>query len=262
MQAFERAGVAYLRRFRARALATLVSRRHWYRAALLVSRLEALIEPALALKTSARGTAARLQSWIKDLSRLGAFPVPLRDRGLALVAEATANGSGVLFCSTHVPLNDMLLRVLASAGYPCLTVSHPDSLTGGRYPIPASQESVEAVVAGPTAFLGVRRVLRRGDSVFHLLDENVNAPLHDNAFRFVAKTRMPVLFWSVELAADGAIEVRIEKYPAPLCESEDAIRANVAFVESYRAAWRASIAKRSWSRRPVTPIEKAPLAAK
>jgi hypothetical protein len=207
----------------------------------MLSRVEARIEPLLGFKPSARGTAARLQSWIKDLTKIGPFPIPLRSEGIALVAEATAGGSGVMFCSTHVPLNDMLLRVLADAGYTCVTVSHPDSVTDGRYPIPGASDSVDAVIAGPKAFLGIRRVLRAGDSVFHLLDENVDGPLHDNAFRFIGKTSVPTLFWSVELSNDGTIDLRIETFPEPSCKSDESIEANVAFAEAHRSKWKKSL---------------------
>jgi len=228
----------------------LVPRAKWYRVALAISRFEALVEPYLGIRTSARGTEARLQSWIKDLTKIGPFPIPLRSDGIAHVAAGTAGGSGVMFCSTHVPLNDMLLRVLAENGYTCLTVSHPDSVTDGRYPVPASDKSVGAVIVGPKALLAVRGVLRRGDSVFHLLDENVDAPLHDNAFRLIGRVSAPLLFWSVDLAGDGTIYVKIEPYPEPSCATEESIQRNVAFAEAHRAAWRRSLRERSSSSEP------------
>jgi hypothetical protein len=237
-----RFSVDSVRRLRATALSKLVPRHKWYAAALALSRIEARIEPLVRYRAGARGRAARLHSWIKDLTKIGPFPLPVRGEGVACVAEAAAMGRGIMFCSTHIPLYDMLLQVLLEAGYtPGLTVSDDESLVGGRYQILATAGSVEAVIAGPRAFLRVRAVMRSGGLVMCLLDQNLEGVLYDNALRLAGKISAPVLYWSAQLAADGVIDVKIEKYPALVCDTEEGIRANMAFAEGRRAAWKASL---------------------
>jgi hypothetical protein len=143
-------------------VATLLPRSMWYSAALGASRAETFAEPLIRYGKSKKGKTARLHVWIRELTRLGEFPIPIRLVGLELVIAAKAARRGILLCSTHFPLFDLLAPALVRAGYtPNLVVATAHNLNDGAgFRIPGASGTLAGVVAGPSALLRVRTKLR------------------------------------------------------------------------------------------------------
>jgi hypothetical protein len=225
-------------RFRTLMIVKLLPRDKWYSAALSFSRFEAFVE-RLIRKKDRRGTAYRLRSWIKDLTTFGAFPIPLRVIGMDIIKASRQNGRGLLLCSSHIPLHEMFLLALVNAGFSVdiIVAGAQNLLDTGRFQILGAIGSMPAVPAGSTALLHLRTKLRSGGLAISLLDSEIGGPLSGNLLRLAGKVSATVVFWSVSLTPDFIIEIRVESPPYPECDTEEAIRQNLAFAEDQRAPY-------------------------
>jgi hypothetical protein len=70
-----------------------------------------------------------------------------------------------------------------------------------------------------------------------LLDRELDGPVFGNVLRLAAKLGSSLVFSSVKLGADGVIEVGFQAAPYPACDTEAALRANLAVVESFRSSY-------------------------
>jgi len=220
-------------------LAKFLPPSRWYWAALRISRFEAFVGNLFRPGDPGWCHAWMLHYWVDALRMFGPFPIPIRTVGMELVKSNRANGRGVLLCSAHAPLFELILTALSNSELaPDLVVSAPYSITDGRYRIPGTGGSVTQVPTGANSLLRIRSTLRSGGLVACMLDETVENPLSGNVLRLSAKVSATILFWTVSLHQDGVVDVAIEGKRDFLFDTEAAIQATLDSAEIYRAPFR------------------------
>ena len=229
------ASLLQLRR-QVRFVAWVLPNRYWYRAALAMCRLQGALNGALG-GNRALTEAVMLDHWLWELTAIGPFPVPyLLNRIDAL--EAADPRIGTLHCWIHEPLVEFLLRPLVEQGYPEPTVvADPGRMVGDRFMVPGTSKRLMAIPAEKSALRQARRLLLDGISVVCLADARLGGPLQPVVLRLASRVGARVVFqWAVR-RPDGVIEVTFRNAPHPYCETDDAVRENLAFLrEAQRRA--------------------------
>ncbi len=156
------------------------------------------------------------------------FPVPWRmDRGSrALLASARARG-GLLLCSAHLPLVKVAVRAFIETGHAPTAAIAESPASDQTIAVWGLRQRLPALKVDPAVLLRTRTLLRAGESVVLLVDRQAGAGYSPNIFRLARATRATVLFFIPELAADGAVEVRLFAAPHPGCETPEQIDWNL-----------------------------------
>jgi hypothetical protein len=229
------ASLLQLRR-QVRFVTWVLPNRYWYRAALAMCRLQGALNGALGGNRPLT-EAVMLDHWLWELTAIGPFPVPyLLNRIDAL--EAADPRIGTLHCWIHEPLVEFLLRPLVEQGYPEPTVvADPGRIDGDRFLVPGTSKRLMAIPAEKSALRQARRLLLDGISVVCLADAHLGGPLQPVVLRLASRVGARVVFqWAVR-RPDGVIEVTFRNAPHPYCETDDAVRENLAFLrEAQRRA--------------------------
>jgi hypothetical protein len=170
--------------------------------------------------------------WLRELTVHGPFPIPMRVHGLEVMDTYSVPGP-VLYCATHLPLGEIPLRVPMEFGYP-VPIPVADRgrvLKQERYLVAGMAERIPALPVSPYVLARMRTLLLRGQPVVCLADGEFGGELSANPLRLAARLRVPVIFSWAELAPDRVIDVTFRLAPHPLCETEEAIAENVAFLQ-------------------------------
>jgi hypothetical protein len=167
--------------------------------------------------------------WLRELTFHGGFPIPWRIQGRDVLEHYAALGP-VLYCSTHLPLTEVQLRVLLDLGYVPVPLADPGRMNGDRYVVPGIAEPIPALAVNFHVLARMRSLLRQGTSVVCLADSEFAGPLSPKALRLAGRMGVPVIFSWAELAADHVIEVTFRPAPHPLCRNEQEIAENLEFL--------------------------------
>jgi hypothetical protein len=202
-----------------------------YRTAYRVSRLQALIlrDPRQSVIV-----AWVLNSWLQQLNKIKrAFPIEVKTEGRRAVIDASLNPGGLVICSVHVPLVHAVLHSLIQIGVPPVgVVAGEREMNHGKIQVWGLQEDLPGIPENQNALLKIRRILRHGGTVFALIDtETGDSPSH-NIFRLIGKAGARAVLATVALRTTGEINVEFFVPPAPFCETEESIAANVEFLQA------------------------------
>ena len=223
------ASLLHLRR-QVRFVTWVVPNRYWYRAALAICQLQGAINGALG-GNRVLTEAVMLDNWLSELTAIGAFPVPyLLNRIDAL--EANDPKVGTLHCWIHEPLVEFLMRPLLEQGYsePVVVADPGRIVDGNRIMVPGTGKRLTAIPAEKYAIRQARRLLLDGTSVICLADEYLGGPLQPVVLRLAGRVGARVVFQWAARRPDGVIEVTFRNAPHPYCETDDAVRENLAFL--------------------------------
>jgi len=224
------ASLLHLRR-QVRFVTWVVPNRYWYRATLAICQLQGAINGALG-GNRVLTEAVMLDNWLSELTAIGAFPVPyLLNRIDAL--EANDPKVGTLHCWIHEPLVEFLMRPLLEQGYsePVVVADPGRIVDGNRIMVPGTGKRLTAIPAEEYAIRLARRLLLDGTSVICLADEYLGGPLQPVVLRLAGRVGARVVFQWAARRPDGVIEVTFRNAPHPYCETDDAVRENLAFLQ-------------------------------
>jgi hypothetical protein len=220
----------------ARLLSLALPPRIWYRCALAMSQLLALLL-RLSARTGLRPhryeTAILLNRILAFLTRTGRpFPVPWRMDAASHAAldSAAASGQGLVICSAHLPLIKVAVRALMETGRSPEVAIAAEPGPDGRIPIWGLTDRLATIKVGPDVLLRARTVLKRGESVLLLVD-TLAGDYSPNIFRLAGATKANVLFFTAELAGDGCVGVRVFPPPFPACADPQQIAANLQALD-------------------------------
>ena len=218
-----------------------VPRRHWYRAALLLSRLHG----AVIARLGGNGpftTAMMFTFWLRQLSFGGPFPIPYRVSGLEVLL---APGPKV-YTWTHLPLEQVPLRVGLQEGcVPPTVVADPGNIVGDSdLLVTGWPDRMQAIATDERLLRRVFATLKAGTPVVFLADPYLGGPLSDVPLRTAARLKVPLVFQWAELGPDGILDVVFRYAPRPYSETEDALQENLAFLRDRN---RVSLAKFGWT---------------
>jgi hypothetical protein len=213
-----------------RIASRVVPARWRFRFALAVSRLQGRMMEAFG-GNRALTEAMMRDHWLRELTFHGAFPVPWRLQGRDVLDRYCVPGP-VLYCTTHIPLGEVPLRVVIELGYPTpLPFADPGRIVGqDQYVVAGLPGSIPALPVSGYSLARMRTLLREGRSVVFLADSEFGGELSANPLRLAARLGIPVIFAWAELAADDAIDVTIVPAPHPFCENEAAIEENLQLL--------------------------------
>ena len=223
------ASLLHLRK-QARFVTWIVPNRYWYRMALAMCQLQGAINGALG-GNRVLTEAVMVDNWLSELTAIGPFPVPYILNRIDAV-EADDPRIGTLHCWIHEPLVEFLMRPLLEQGYsePIVVADRGRIVDGNRIMVPGTGKRLMAIPAEKSAIRQARRLLLNGTSVICLADENLGGPLQPVVLRLAGRVGARVVFqWAVR-RPDGVIEVTFRNAPHPFCETDDAVRENLAFL--------------------------------
>lgn len=215
----------------ARFAAWILPKRCWYRFALFASRVHGKVKA----KMGGNGVlteALMLDNWMRALTFLGAYPIPLRP-GPTEVLKQLTQGRGVLYCWTHLPLMEIPLSALYNLGQPVdLIVAHPGRIVDeDEFVIPGVQTRGKAIPADRYTLTRVRTALKEGKSVACLADPELLGPSSSQILRVAGMADAFVIFTWAERQPDGTLKVIFIPAPNPLSKTDEEIHQNFEFLQ-------------------------------
>lgn len=218
---------------RVRLLAAIVPARHWFRAAIWMSRWHARITCAVGKSRPGIKEAYLRDDWLYELSRLGPFPVPMQVSGAESLQVTASDRRGIVLCATHIPLIMSVIRAAILTGHkPDLIVAAPHNirLENNQIQPTGMSEGVPAVPPGPNALLRIRTILRRKGLIACTLDGHVDGPSPD-LLMLAGRLGARVVIYRTSLTPNGIVNVSFQNAPYPFCDSEEAIEANMRAIQ-------------------------------
>ena len=208
----------------------MVPRRWWYRAALAASRMQGRL-------TEMRGgnrtltEAVMLDNWLWELTKIGPFPIPWTVEGTELIERDPQVGT--MFCWVHEPLAEFPPRPYMELGFgEPVVVAHPGRIVGNSEMLVAGMERrLVAIPSNGYALGRAMRTLKQGTSMMCLVNDQLCSEISPLIFRLVQKLGGRLVFQQAKRQPDGTIHVRFMKAPRPMCESDEAIEENVAYLQ-------------------------------
>ena len=221
----------HLRR-QVRFVAWFVPNRYWYRAALAICRLQGALNGALGgnrLLTE----AVMLDHWLWELTVIGPFPVPYTCNGID-VFETANSKTGTLYCWIHEPLVEFLLRPFLELGNPepMIVADRGRIVDGDRFMVTGTKVRLMAIPADRYALGRAKRSLQEGMSVVCLADAYIGGRLYAYVLQLAGRVGARVVFSWASRRPDGVIEVTFMNAPHPYCETDEAVRENLAFLRA------------------------------
>jgi hypothetical protein len=217
-------------RRQARIVALFIPRRRWYRAAVYVSRLHAMLTGAIAGNRTLT-EAVVLDSWLVELTNSGAYPIPWH----VVKVDGLERGDpkrGVLYCWTHLPLFSMPLHAAIEMGYEMpVIVADPGKILGeDKFMVPGQTKRARAIPANLHVLMKIQTILEEGGSVACLADAELGGLVSSNVLRVAGQAGARVVFQWAERQPDGVINIYFINAPRPLNESEEDIEVNLEFL--------------------------------
>jgi hypothetical protein len=225
------ASLLHLRR-RVRFVAWILPNRYWYRAALTISRLQGALNGALGGNRTLT-EAVMLDHWLWELTAIGPFPVPYICNGVDVFKTANSK-IGTLYCWIHEPLVEFLLRPFIELGNtePMIVADRGRIVDGDRFMVTGTKLRLMAFPADKYALGRAKRSLQAGMSVVCLADAYIGGRLYAYVLQLVGRVGARVVFSWATRRPDGVIEVTFMNAPRPYCETEEAVRENLAFLQA------------------------------
>lgn len=215
----------------AQLAASLLPASMHFRFAIAASRYHGRLTRALG-GNGALTEALMRDHWLRELTLQGAFPVPWRMHGRDVLDRYAVPGP-VVYCSTHIPLNDMPLRSLVESGYPPFAaLADPGRIVDGRYLITGMAQRVPAIPVSSYVLTRMRSLLQQGMSVACLADREFNGEFSANPLHLAGRMHVPLILIRTQLGEDGVVDVTFEAAPHPYCETDEAIAENMAALRS------------------------------
>jgi len=225
----------------AQSIGSLLPTPEWYTATVQVIRLLAPVCRLLIGSTRFRNDPRRgmIESWLIStiLQRIDAFekpfPVPIKTTGTEELFEAWNHPHGVVICSVHLPLWNLILRSLVDLNCPpSAVVAGTKAIWAGMFHPWGSVLRLPALVANKNVYIKARGVLRHGGSVATMMDLGAPLNLNLNLLRLIGTLGARVIFATVELGDGGDVLVQFSSPPDPFCRTEESIRSNIEFFKS------------------------------
>ena len=212
-------------------VAKLLPARHWYAAALTISRAQGRLVERMG-GNRALSTHLMLDHWLRELSFAGPYPIPHRSEGL----EVCLTPGAKLFTWTHLPLTEVPMRLyFEGGGAPVAVVSDEGKIVGeNQFQVFGWPERQEALLADAHLVSRVVRVLRSGKSVVYLSDHYLGGPMSDVPARTASRLGVPLVCQWAELDADGTLVVTYRNAPYPYANTEAEIAENMEFLRESR----------------------------
>jgi hypothetical protein len=230
----------YLERFapqfslsrRARIAAWILPRRWWYRFALLASRAQGKLKSRLG-GNGPLTEALMLDSWLRELTLCGPFPIPWKAVETKVLDERKA-GRGILYCWTHVPLFEIPMNALVAFGQkPDWIVADPGNITPeGNFLVPGLTDRLNAMATDKRVLTRIRTALASGKSVACLADAKIGGPLSSYALHVAGLVGAFIIFFWAERQPDGTINVTFQPAPHPLSQGPEQVQENLEFMRT------------------------------
>jgi hypothetical protein len=225
------ASLLHLRR-QVRFVAWFVPNRYWYRAALAVCRLQGALNGALG-GNRVLTEAVMLDHWLWELTAVGPFPIPWTITGTEIIESADPQ-IGTVYCWIHEPLAEFPLRPYLEKGYrdPMVVADHGKIIGDDQLLVAGLKRRVTAIPANRYALGRTRRALQEGTPVVCLADAQIGGALYPFVLQLAGRVGARVVFQWAKRRPDGTIEVTFASPPRPICDTEEAVQENLAFLRA------------------------------
>jgi hypothetical protein len=225
------ASLLQLRR-QVRFVAWVLPNRHWYRAALAMCRWQGALNGALG-GNRVLTEAVMLDHWLWELTAVGPYPIPWTVTGAEIIESADPQ-IGTLYCWVHEPLAEFPLRPYLERGYrePMIVADRGRIIGVDQLMVAGLQQRVTAIPANRYALGRAQRSLREGVPVVCLADAQLGGTLYPLVLQLAGRVGARVVFQWAKRRPDGTIEVTFANPPHSKCDTEEAVRENLAFLRA------------------------------
>lgn len=220
---------------RVHIIAALVPRRHWFQAAVLMSRAHGHLAGIFGRRRRGLSEAYIRENTLIELSRRGPFPVPVRASGTELLEASAGERAGVVLCGTHVPWIMVVIRAAILSGHrPQLVVTDPNSILikDNEFQPTGLDHGVPAGAPGPGGLLRIRTVLRNKGLVACTLDQHAGGEAYPDLLVLAGRLGARTVTFRAELARDGVVDIAFRNTLHPYGETLEAIHANLQAIRA------------------------------
>jgi hypothetical protein len=139
-----------------------------------------------------------------------------------------------LYCWIHEPLVEFLLLPFLELGNPepMIVADRGRIVDGDRFMVTGTKLRLMAIPADRYALGRAKRSLQEGMSVVCLADAYIGGRLYAYVLQLAGRVGARVVFSWATRRPDGVIEVTFMNAPRPYCETDEAVRENLAFLRA------------------------------
>jgi hypothetical protein len=219
-------------RRQARFVAWILPNRYWYRGALAVCRLQGALNGLLG-GNRVLTEAVMLDHWLWELTAIGPFPIPWTISGTEVIESANPQ-IGSVHCWIHEPLAEFPLRAYLERGYrePMVVADSGRIIGVDQLMVPGLEKRVTAIPANRYALGRAQRSLREGVPVVCLADAQFGGTLYPFVLQLAGRVGARVVFQWAKRRPDGTIDVTFANPPHSKCDTDEAVRENLAFLRA------------------------------
>jgi hypothetical protein len=177
--------------------------------------------------------AVMLDHWLWELTAVGPYPIPWTVTGAEIIESADPQ-IGTLYCWVHEPLAEFPLRPYLERGYrePMIVADRGRIIGVDQLMVAGLQQRVTAIPANRYALGRAQRSLREGVPVVCLADAQLGGTLYPLVLQLAGRVGARVVFQWAKRRPDGTIEVTFANPPHSKCDTEEAVRENLAFLRA------------------------------
>ena len=244
--------------FATRFIVRALPERLWYPTVFHISRLQTHLFRSIVELTPYRSDPRKrmilgwlMNAWLRELVTFQRpFPIPLRSKGSEIILDAATNPKGMVICSVHLPMVNLIPRSLVDMNRaPTAVVSALSVLRNGKSPLWGLREGLPVINTDGYVLNRARHVLLRGGSVLSLVDTDLHGSLNPNMLCLVRAVEAQLVFAISELQTNGDIQVDYFAPPDPFCRTDQAILSNLQALQA-----RVDRVLQSPSQRKIAPV--------
>ena len=138
---------------------------------------------------------------------------------------------GILYCTTHLPLMEVGIKVLIENGYPIEVAIAANPSEQMTISIMGLAEKFPAMKTGPHVLLKTKSLLSKGSSVYVLIDRLELNDVSPNSMKICRISAAKTVFVFTKLDKKGVIQCWLEEAPFPNCATDGEIQENLEYLK-------------------------------
>lgn len=146
-------------------------------------------------------------------------------------SNQVSNHPGVLYCSMHLPLIEVAIKVLIENNYGIEAAIAAKTSKDLTISILGMAEKFPAIKVGPNTLLKTKSILTKGSSVIVLVDRLALDDLSPNSMKICRLSSAKVVFVFTKLEKHGVIHCWLEEAPFPYCNNNLEIQENLEYLK-------------------------------
>ncbi len=139
--------------------------------------------------------------------------------------------SGTLYCTTHLPLMEIGIKLMIENGYPIEVAIAANPSEQMTISIFGMAVEFPAMKTGPYVLLKTKSILSKGSSVIVMVDRSGVNDLSPNSMKICRISAAKTVFVFTKLDKKGVIQCWLEEAPFPNCATDGEIQENLEYLK-------------------------------